>query len=61
MSETERAVLTAKEAAAYLGMSVSWVEHSDLPRVRLGRAVRFRRVDLDAYVAARLTHGGQAA
>jgi excisionase family DNA binding protein len=60
VSEAERAVLTAKEAAAYLGMSVSWVEHSDLPRVRLGRAVRYRRQDLDAYLAARLTHGSAA-
>lgn len=57
----ERVVLTTAEAAKYVGMSKSWVEHSDVPRVRLGRRVVFLRADLDAYLAARRTHGGQAA
>jgi predicted DNA-binding transcriptional regulator AlpA len=61
MSGAERAVFTAEEAARYIGMSTSWLWHSDVPRVRLGRAVRFRRVDLDAYVAARVSHGTAAA
>lgn len=44
-------------AAAYIGMSVSWLEHSDVPRVRLGRKVHFLREDLEAYMRARRSHG----
>lgn len=56
-AEGERpAVLTVQEAAGYLRVSRSWVEHSDLPRVRLGRRVVFLREDLDSYMKARRTH-----
>lgn len=52
--EAERpAALTPKGAADYIGMSLSWLEHSDVPRVKLGRAVRYLRSDLDAYLAQR--------
>ena len=48
------AALTVKEAAQYIGMSVSWLHHSDVPRVRLGKAaVRYLRADLDTYLAQR--------
>lgn len=48
------AALSFDAAAAYLGgVSRSWLEHSDVPRVRLGRRVVFRIVDLDAYLANR--------
>jgi excisionase family DNA binding protein len=47
------AAMTKQEAAAYLSMSVSWLEHSDVPRVKLGTRVRFLRDDLDAYLAQR--------
>jgi len=47
------AALTAKEAAQYIGMSLSWLQHSDVPRVRLGAAVRYLRADLDVYLAQR--------
>lgn len=59
-SEAERGAFSAKEAAAYLGMSESWVWHSDMPRVRLGRRVKFLRADLDAYLTQRRTHGAAA-
>ncbi len=49
----ERSAFTAPEAARYIGMSLSYVEHSDIPRVRLGRAVRYLRADLDSYLAQR--------
>lgn len=65
MSETqasgeERGAFTTDEAAAYIRMSPRWLEKSDVPRVRLGRCVRFLRADLDAYLAARRTHGSAA-
>lgn len=49
-----REVLTVEEAAAYLRMSVHWVYKQSaagtLPRLKLGRVVRFRRADLDAWL-----------
>lgn len=47
------AALHVQEAAAYIGMSKSWLAHSDVPRVRLGRAVRYLVADLDAYLLQR--------
>lgn len=49
----EKAALTTGEAAVYIGMSRSWLEHSDVPRVRLGKAVRYLVKDLDAYLLQR--------
>ena len=57
MTDTGQGAMNAKQTATYLGMSERWVWQSDLPRVRLGRRVKFLRVDVDAYVAARRTHG----
>lgn len=48
-----RGALRIDDAAAYLGVSRSFVEHSDIPRVRLGRRVVYRIVDLDRYLAQR--------
>ena len=52
------AVLDAREAAAYLALSQStigrMVRRGDLPHVRMGEVgVRFRLVDLDAWLAAK--------
>jgi excisionase family DNA binding protein len=47
-------LLTVKEASAYLGVSpctvYRWVESGGLPHSRLGRGVRFKQADLDAWV-----------
>ena len=53
-----RAALTTSEAAAYLGLATStlnkWRCSGDGPEfVKLGRAVRYRPEDLDAFLAAR--------
>lgn len=48
------AALKPPQAAAYIAMSLSWLEHSDIPKVRLGRSIVYRRVDLDAYLQQRL-------
>lgn len=49
------AVLDARECAAYLALEVQTVyrlaRRGALPHVRLGRTVRFRREDLDRYLA----------
>lgn len=47
------AALKLPQAAAYIGMSERWIETSDIPRVRLGRAVRYLRSDLDSYLMQR--------
>jgi len=50
-------MMTTKEAAQYLGLSVSFLEkdrvyRSRIPFVKLGerRGIRYRREDLDLYV-----------
>ena len=55
------AALNERDAAHYLGMSESWLRHQRLSRapdapkhMRLGRAVRYRVSDLDAFLEARL-------
>jgi excisionase family DNA binding protein len=50
----ERQLLTAREAAAFLCMSENtirqWIWQRRLPVVRLGRAVRLRRADLEQLI-----------
>ena len=50
------AALSLVEAAHYLSVSADWLARSDCPRVRLGRRIVFRVVDLDAFLKARSTH-----
>jgi hypothetical protein len=45
--------LPVEDAAGYLGVSKSYVEHSDIPRVKLGRRVVYLRADLDAHLLQR--------
>lgn len=66
MSETAEGALPpfqfdAEGAADYIGMSPTWLWASDIPRVRLGRSVKWLREDLESYLRAHRTHGGQAA
>jgi hypothetical protein len=51
----------AEGAARYIGQSKSWLWASDIPRVKLGRRTHWLREDLEAYLRAHRTHGGQAA
>jgi excisionase family DNA binding protein len=48
-------ILTVGEAAEYLRMSSHWVykrtADGSLPCLRVGRAVRFRRSDLDSWLS----------
>lgn len=55
-SHGEDEVLDAKEASDVLKMSESWLEKSDVPRVKMGRAVRYLRSELIAYARAHLSH-----
>jgi excisionase family DNA binding protein len=53
--QTSRALVTLSNAAIYLSCSRRHVERllarGELPRVRLGRAVRVSLMDLDRYIA----------
>jgi len=49
-------VLKLQEAADVLKMSKTWLEKSDVPRLKLGRAVRYLKSELIAYASAHLTH-----
>lgn len=54
----ENVLLNTREAAAFLGVSAAFLERdrcytARIPFVKVGnRAVRYRRADLDAYIAA---------
>ena len=49
-------LLTPKEVAAILGVSVAWVlDHASrrsprLPSVKLGKPVRFRRAEIEKFI-----------
>ena len=48
-------LLSVPEAAAYLGMSRDWVYENLkklIPHVKIGGALKFRREDLDRYIAS---------
>lgn len=52
-ADSPRALLTAEEVAEILRVPRSWVySHQDqLPTVRLGRYVRFRRSEIESFLA----------
>ena len=61
------ALMTVAEVSEYLACSVSLVrrlaQRSEIPYYRLGRLLRFRRTDVDAWLEARhegspSSHGG---
>jgi excisionase family DNA binding protein len=59
-------LLDPDAAAERLGVSVRWIRRAvaerRLPFIKVGRFVRFRPADLDAYIAAQLVPaGGEAA
>lgn len=54
-------LLHERDAAEYLGMSVSWIQRSRWdgtgPKfVKFSNAVRYRKADLDEYIEARIIH-----
>lgn len=57
-SPPPRRHLELEEAAAYLGMSPSWlyrqVERKKVPHLRLGRKIAFRVADLDRWLESQL-------
>lgn len=66
MTEQQKSVLAEKEAAAYLGVSPAvlhvWRAQRKGPRYfRAGeRLIRYRRVDLNAWIEARLSEPEEA-
>ena len=54
-------LLDTVEIAEQLGMSVStirkWVHYGFIPHVKLGRAVRFREKDVEAWIEERTEKG----
>ncbi|MPW31534.1 helix-turn-helix domain-containing protein [Agarivorans sp. B2Z047] len=72
LSETDKRVLTEQETAFYIGMSRSYLRQARMsgnrdnhtpapPFIKIGRAVRYLREDLDAWLCSfqRLEHLGQ--
>lgn len=66
MSETAREYMNTKQAADYLSLSTQFLEiarHKNLgpAYIKLPQAVRYRRVDLDAWMVARLKQTSEVA
>jgi len=57
IGERASRLLEAEEVADYLGMRTDWVYREvragRLPHIRLGRAVRFRRESIEAWLESR--------
>ncbi len=56
MLQFESDLLTREQAAAYLGVAVQtlamwkWAKRYDLPFVRIGRLIKYKRSELDAFI-----------
>lgn len=53
-SEIFDEILTPAEAAKYLKLSVQVVRKLDIPKMREGQIVRYRKKDVEAWVNARM-------
>ncbi len=66
MTNPENTLLNRADAAAYLGVSKGTLEvwactkRYPLPYVKVGRLVKYRLSDLQAFVASRMVTGEQA-
>jgi hypothetical protein len=47
-------LLSGKEAAAFLRMSLAWLHQSDVPYVKLGRRRLYRSADLRSFINRRV-------
>jgi excisionase family DNA binding protein len=62
----ESDLLTRDQAAAYLGIATrtlaiwKWAKRYDLPYVKIGRLVRYKRSDLDAFIRRHSSGEGNA-
>ncbi len=60
LPQTAAKLLTPKEVAAWLDVSVDWVQdHATgkeprLPPIRIGKLLRFRREDVETFISAQL-------
>ena len=64
-TQAENTLKTPEQAAAYLAISERQLQldrttKRNIPFVKIGRLVRYRKADLDAYISAQ-TIGGNAA
>ena len=61
----ESDLLTREQAAAYLGIAAQtlsiwkWAKRYDLPFVKIGRLVKYKRSDLDAFIRRHSTSQNQ--
>ncbi len=66
---TESVLMSPKEAAAFLGVQIHWLEkrrgkaalRGGPPYVRMGGFVKYRRSDLDEYIKNMPVAGGELA
>jgi len=56
-TSTEKQTLSRKEAADYLGIHLNTLDRSNIPRVRIGGRVLFRRTTLEKLLAGEGSKG----
>ena len=49
--EEKEVLLTRKEMCSYLNICLSCVDRLDIPRMKIGRSVRFRKSDVDNWLS----------
>jgi hypothetical protein len=49
----EKEILARKEAAAYLGICLNTLACLPIPQIRIGRSVKYRRLDIDRWLEAK--------
>jgi len=57
----EKQTLSREEAAKYLGIHVNTLDRTNIPRVRIGGRVLFRRITLDNLLAGSEVSGDKEA
>jgi hypothetical protein len=61
-SERGETLFTRREAADYLSVRPKWLDGAEgrlVPRVKIGRYVRFRKANLDTYIESRFIPAGK--
>jgi excisionase family DNA binding protein len=52
-------LMDVQAVADLLGVPTSWVyDHREVPRIKVGHHLRFRRADVEAYLDGQTVHSG---
>ncbi|GBR75996.1 helix-turn-helix MerR-family like proteins [Candidatus Termititenax persephonae] len=55
--ETVKEVMSRKETAGYLGICLNTLAYLPIPQIRIGRSVKYRKLDINTWLEARAKEG----